>query len=327
MIVALAAFSFPACGAFDVAPLDRDLDAAGESGPDPRAESGAGDSGPGESGPGDADASTLDGSVGQPCNQHGSFSSPVQIGMSGGLETARLALDGLVYLTVDGSSTTTLGTTTLAGNSLASSRTDLFGATSQQDEQPALSADGRVLVFDSKRSSSETGTPNPLVKLWIATRPTAMDVWGAPTMLAVEGVTEQDNNSLQDAWIAGNRLYFVEASSGGLHHLRWGTLDANAGTVVGVTQGFASPEPEIDHPVLSPDELELFYFAGQFLFRTVRTSRNDPFQEGTPMSALANVEGSPVKPTWMSPDGCDLYYFTAVLSGGATALHRISRGP
>ena len=101
-----------------------------------------------------------------------------------------------------------------------------------------------------------------------------------------------------------------------------GDLDQAQGkaTSLRTSSRLASPETDVIHPVLSSDELELFYRrTNGNMHRTTRQKPNDGFQPGPELAGVP----SGATPTWISPGGCDLYYVG--LDGGNSGLFRVSR--
>ena len=95
--------------------------------------------------------------------------------------------------------------------------------------------------------------------------------------------------------------------------------------------GFGDPKPVFtgaglceSSPVVSPDELTLYYASdvrmpkGLFVDAVMswRRSRDAAFPPGEPLDVLNMGETSEF-PSWVSPDGCRLYFTRNTLSGNA----------
>ena len=167
-VLALAA-GLAACGAFDAEPTDT----GPGGGP---GDGGAGNDGTTGGGGGEGGAvgeGGVDAGPGVTCSAADSFKMPEMITAPTGLESARIGVDGLVYVTTPG---TALGTASLV-NGVVSAAAPLFLG-SQEDEQPMLSPSGLFVVFDSKRSTTSAGA-QALLKLWFAKRPNTATPWPA----------------------------------------------------------------------------------------------------------------------------------------------------
>jgi hypothetical protein len=246
------------------------------------------------------------------CNEQ-KFGTPFLFPATSPLLSARLGVDEVLYVSRAGGNST-LGTTKFLDGGIDT--VALIVQPPGDDEQAMLSGDGLGIVFQSKRAN----LAGPY-KLWFATRanPGAELVPMGELPFEVSLGTEAE---LQDPWLTPQRLYFTLAATSGspTTRLEVGELDPGSNTVKNVRDAFSSAQPSARHPVLSHDELELFYSDGKQVLRSTRPSLNDPFKAGV---AVPELVGSAAAPTWISADDCDLYYLAAGAVGAG--LFRASR--
>ena len=119
--------------------------------------------------------------------------------------------------------------------------------------------------------------------------------------------------------------YFVLAPNGGQHELDRGTLDENAGNVANVKNGFTGAEI-VDHPVLSENELELFYWKAGKMLHAVRPDTGSQFiaGSGAPVMGLFHPRDDGREADLALAERLDLYYF-ALAAATPTALYKTSR--
>jgi len=94
-------------------------------------------------------------------------------------------------------------------------------------------------------------------------------------------------------------------------------------TLVGGAVSTSSPE---SHPVVSEDELTIFFSRGpgaSEIWTATRASKSAPFDVADPVGAL-NVGTADDRPSWLSPDRCTLY-FTSDRDGGVYGVFRARR--
>lgn len=245
------------------------------------------------------------------CNER-AFGAPVYIPATSPLLSARLGGDNVLYVSVAGA-TTALGITTFIGGGLKTVQRILEPP--GDDEQPMLSSNGLGLVFQTKRAD-----PLGPYKLWYAARanPGAefAPVGAVPFTAPLDAGAET-----QDPWLTDKRLYFaLTPTAGGATRLQVGELDPGTATITNVRDLFSSAQPKARHPVLSHDELEMFYSDGGKVLRTTRASTTDAFKGG---AVVPELVGSAAAPTWISTDGCDLYYLA--VGGAGSGLFKASR--
>jgi Tol biopolymer transport system component len=178
---------------------------------------------------------------------------------------------------------------------------------------PTISPDGLLLVFESDRGS----TPQNW-HIYSSKRATVADAFGPPA--AAPALVDLE----QTPFLAtGRSLYFISAvrSGGPGMYDVWRTeIDSTGATATPtlVMGGVNSPDAEVT-PALTPDELRIFFRrtvgAEQDVYTASRASTTDAFGEATPVPGLA-TPGLNEIPTWISPDGCNLYVQLVAAPGG-----------
>jgi hypothetical protein len=245
------------------------------------------------------------------CNEN-KFGAPFLFPATSPLLSARLGTDNVLYVSRGGN--LGLGTTKFTDGGVDSTITPIVQPAGNE-EQAMLSGDGLGIVFQSKRAN--LGGP---YRLWYATRANP----GAELMPMGElpfDVAQGTEAELQDPWLTPQRLYFtLAAASGSSTRLEVGEIDPGSSMVKNVRDAFSIAQPSARHPVLSHDELEMFYSDGMQVLRATRPSTSDPFKPGI---AVPELVGSGAAPTWISTDDCDLYYLAAGAAGAG--LFRASR--
>jgi hypothetical protein len=268
------------------------------------------------------DGGTVDGAPEVKCNAGKPFVKPaIFYPATSNLDSARIGSDLHVYVTLAGSPKK-MGKVLLNNISNGSIPTFLVtGAAGDGDEQPMLSSDGRTLVFDSDRLS-----PGNAQKLYMAQRAAKTDEFTSATLLTLSAPEGDTTAELQDPWLGTfKRIYFAYApNSASNTRLRMGTFDPDLKTITATSDALAvtPADADDDHPVVTNDELELFYADKDNMLRhATRAKAGVPFGPGELMPDVQT--GNDQKPTWISPDGCELYYFATETTG--SGLHRISR--
>jgi hypothetical protein len=309
------ALALAACGTFGSTEPEQPGDGDGDGGTG--VEGGSGVDGSATEGSSAADSSVVN------CNAGDKFktTSVVLMANTEGIESARLGVDGKLYVTATTGSNKALGFTTFTDGGIDTDITGLLTQAGVDDEQAMLSDDGLALVFQSDRTAP--GGPS---RLHVSSRATPGTAFGAPKELPFASpLSSNPTTKLQDPWLAPHRLYFVSTpEAANSKRLQVGDVDTASESIVNVRDVFDADGAgaDVDHPLLSRDELELFYvdFEGK-MRSTVRKRTDVAFPLGDEVAELAT--GSSVKPTWISADSCDLYYFTTSALGDG--LHRASR--
>jgi hypothetical protein len=181
--------------------------------------------------------------------------------------------------------------------------TSVAGAnTTAAEGHGMLSADGLRIVFESDRPGGSGGRD-----LWSASRKDAKSAFeDAAPMLALNGPLDEG-----EPYLVGTRLYFsaIESEEGPPRIWVATASGSSFGSRAAVALGDTTGER---HPVLSRDELEIFFSStrpgskGWAIWRARRASLSEPF--GAPhIVAELDADGEDY-PTWLSPDGRRLYF-------------------
>jgi len=178
---------------------------------------------------------------------------------------------------------------------------------------PSVTADGLTLYFTSNRS----GTAG-LHDIYRATRATTTTDFGSIANVSELNTSadEQDVYAVPD----GSAVYFSSSRSNGQIYsiYRAAKSGGSGGTFGAPVEVLAMAAKDVSYPVVSPDELTLFYQVGMDMFETHRASTTAPFVAGTALTALNTTQSSEF-PDWISADGCRLYFQTD-RPGGAGGL-------
>jgi hypothetical protein len=163
-----------------------------------------------------------------------------------------------------------------------------------------LSSDALTIFFDSDRMGGKGGRD-----VWSATRGDGGADFAAPKALTAINDTADDGHP----YIAGGNLYFASNRGGSGAHI---FLSKSLGTGAPEQVALASvEEKEDDFPVVSADQLEIFFASsrGGKGFKSIwvadRKSADVPF--GAPRLVTELDSDGDDRPTWISTDGCRLY--------------------
>ncbi len=251
---------------------------------------------------GDADA-------GPACNPTAAFGAPTAYGqlILANADHVFLSHDQLsgwfssVIVGAPGPNDLFFGTRADTSQSFAPTKS-VLSTTDHDENRPSLSADGKVLVYES------TGAAGP-TQIMVATR-TATS--GDFTTAALANVDDANFNI--DPWLTPDgTLYFSSDRDGGTSHLFAAPPTATPGqwgTPVRVP-GIDSVDRD-ENPVVSDDHLTIFFSrivspdTEPDVFTAVRASRSDPFGTPSAVPTLARPN-QPDYPTWITPDGCALF--------------------
>jgi len=190
------------------------------------------------------------------------------------------------------------------------------------DEHTAsLSDDHRTLYFDRQG-------PSQRYQIFAARRFAPSGPFGAPALIALRDPASSD----LEPFITSSALFFASRSSDGSASLFTaegrGTSFAAARQLVSL-EGLPGPTA-YEHPVVSSDGLAIYFSApaDRAAPRDIwRASRADPGQPFGSVRAVAELNTiSAENPTWISEDGCRLY-FTTNRSGEGLQLWMASRAP
>ena len=189
------------------------------------------------------------------------------------------------------------------------------------DVWPTLSPDGLLLVFDTNRG---TGTYH----VFISRRASLSDPFG-PASAAVALMDNETHPMMANA----RALYFASSlrSGLGLRDVYRAEIDSTGATStpVAVVGGVNTVDDEVT-PAVSADELRMFFrrivATESDVFTVSRSTATDGWGTSAPVPGLAEV-GVQETPTWVSPDGCALYFFSNVATGmGGDDMYVVMRG-
>lgn len=177
------------------------------------------------------------------------------------------------------------------------------------DFGPAVSADGLTLWFGSNRSGQ--------IRIWVATRPSTLADFGVPGLASgVNSTGDEDGQPFvtvdgAEMWFSSTRAPNPNPPTRDIWVATWsGSVFANPVHVVQL-----SSAGQDWMPLLSDDRLTLYFMSdrggpgtkGAFdIFTSHRATVNAPFPPPTLVDELntAGEDGA----SWLSPDGCRLYF-------------------
>lgn len=266
----------------------------------------------GDAGPDAPSDAPRDAPAGPPCRSADGFSAPSVLSAlsSAAAESSlRLAADGTgVFAREIGNEALRIFTTKLGSSGFATP-VQVAGAVNEgQAEGPTLSADGSLLLFASERGGA------------------GYDVWGSVRVgggFSPPSAIPQLNTAQPEfspyLLASGKALYFTRVEPGaGVKLMRAAASDGQIGSPT-----VSSTIPVVTSPVVSEDELELFYAVNGDIYRSTRNAVTEPFAAGLRSAALST--GANEEPTWLSPDGCMLYLASDRAGAGAMDLWVSSR--
>ena len=250
------------------------------------------------------------------CSPTGAFGSAINLGSAvntaANEATPRLSPDELtiVFSRLNADGTWDLYTAS------RTSATEAFGVASVMaslnsvytDVWPTLTPDSLGVYFNTDRNNSMTGNED----VFYAGRAAATDDFDAPAIAS--GFELNDNQP----YVAGDGLavYFSSATrpetTGGAD-LFSAPIDGsgNVGAAQVLIGAVNTPAYE-QVPVVTPDELTLFFCRSNGtdddIYTASRSSMSAPWGAGSAVPGYATV-GVEEVPSWISPDGCDLYFY------------------
>jgi hypothetical protein len=259
---------------------------------------------------------TLDSAPAQRCNATAPFGSAINLGSAvntaANEATPRLSPDELtiVFSRLNADGTWDMYTAS------RTSATEAFGSASVMaslnsvytDLWPTLTPDSLGIYFNTDRNNSMTGNED----VFYAGRASAAADFDAPAIAS--GFQLNDNQP----YVAGDGLavYFSSSTrpetTGGTD-LLYAPIDGsgNVGTAQVLIGDVNTPANE-QVPVVTPDELTLFFCRSNGtdddIYTASRSSMSSPWSAGSAVPGYATV-GVEEVPTWISPDGCDLYFY------------------
>lgn len=186
---------------------------------------------------------------------------------------------------------------------------ELFPIYAFNDNDPAYSGDGLSLYFAATRGA-------PTFDLWVVERATRMGNWGTP--FKFDGLDTTDNE-FHPAFRAGGLWYTrLENSASRSIWFSKATQGAFApGTKVG---GLDDPDVDDELPTPSADGLSIYFASKRKSAETNiwfarRDRTNDSFAEPVRVDEL-NSDRRTDSPSWLSPDGCRLYFVRDTAADG-----------
>jgi Tol biopolymer transport system component len=186
---------------------------------------------------------------------------------------------------------------------------------------PSATTDGKALYFMSDRVTPGT------YGIFVSTRASTTAPWGPPAASA--------DLMTGDAtpYLANATSFYFAAGAGrmgaGMNDIYRATLDgAGKLTMIdAVIGGVDSPASE-DIPVVTADELHIYFARSNGtdfdVFEASRSSLADGFGAAAGVPGISTT-GYDELPSWISPDGCHLYYSSAAGVTGSD-LFMIARG-
>lgn len=293
--------------------------------PDPseHAEGGASDGASADGGPidgprTDVDA-PLDADAGAPCTDDMDFVAVEPMPELGTTTSLRLAAGGTIAFIA------AHGAVALEGDQIfegpfpkgAATYTTVI-ASPWDDSHPAPTSDRTSLYFE--HDAGVFGRQVAIVSRSAGTGPFSMPLI---LDLADGGRQTREPYIVRD----GAALYFtMEPGAAGGRDIYRAEKNGGAGwsiTLVGGAVSTTSPE---SHPVVSEDELTIFFSRGpgaSEIWMSTRASKTAPFDVADPVGAL-NIGTADDRPSWLAPDRCTLY-FTSDRNGGVYGVYRARR--
>jgi hypothetical protein len=184
--------------------------------------------------------------------------------------------------------------------------TDLVGplvSSTANDGNPMLSVDGLSLYFTSNRLAP-TG-----FDLFVATRPTPTAVFGAAARIDAVSTAVDDSEPYLSA--DGLELFFARNVTPGKSEILRSVRSAGAFGAPEAVSELNTPDDET-LPVISLDKLTIYLGSNRGgaavadIYKATRPKASGPFSTPTIVSEL--VSTTEQRPSWISPDGCRLYY-------------------
>ena len=295
-------------------------------GPDSSSDASIADARPADSGH-ILDAGTVDADAAPAriCDSTKAFGTPVLVAGLEGQETfsARLSADELTmfYAIMTATNGTDIyqATRSMTDASFESNGPMPSVNTAADEYWPTLSADGRLVFFESGRSLTpdEAGVyHNDQARIWSSSRVSVLSDFGPPgidTLFVVDGGAE----AAPYLHPSGRSLYFASGARGGFGDIDLFVAMINQSGVVTSVNNIAAVNSPVEEnmPVVSADELELYFARFDQVLNTTRniwvsrrTQKNLPF--GAPMLANELNTVSDEFPSFLSADGCRLFFIS-----------------
>lgn len=169
---------------------------------------------------------------------------------------------------------------------------------------PSVTADGLTIYFDRNN------------KIWQATRSSPSSPFGQPTMLDFDVVW--DDYLQRSPYVTSNAILFMDVSpnAAGSDHVARALRVADGSFTSGrwLDEDFRGGGPGLSGaraPIESDDGLRMFFHGDPFgpggIMTSTRSALGGPLQGVAPVDELNTTAGWE-EPTWLSPDGCVLYF-------------------
>lgn len=276
-----------------------------------------------------ADATAADAPPTARCSPTGAFGAPDELAaLNGPTEDlgGRLSTDELVILfsRTNADQTWDIWTASRAADTAAFGAPEVVGSvnTIYSELWPTVTPDGKTLYFMSDRVSPAT------YGIFVSTRVSTGDPWDPPIVSA--DLMDGDGHPYA---ANASSLYFAAGATrmgAGLDDIFRATRDATGKlTMIDTVLGGVDTTASEAVPVVTADELHI-YFARHNgtdfdVFEASRSSLADGFGAATAVPGISTT-GYDELPSWVSPDGCHLYYSSAAGVTGSD-LYMIARGP
>ena len=179
----------------------------------------------------------------------------------------------------------------------------------------ALTGDGLTAYFVTDQNAAD--------HMYVATRASSLAGFGTPKLMPVPIVSGEQPFVTPD----GKALYYTDQLTGPKYQIARAALGATP-TVAAVP--ISVPSMDVGIPVLNPTETLMYFtvfdhtnFLSYDIWTAKRATANDAWSAPTAVAELntSGFEG----PSWISPDGCALY-FTRALSGSNWDMY-VARKP
>lgn len=184
--------------------------------------------------------------------------------------------------------------------------------TASDEYWPSLSADGKMMFFESDRPLVSGGPTHDSARIWTATRPSTTAAFGAPEQLGIFlGETPEGAPYLHPN---GSSLYFASAARGGAGQLDLFVADITDFGVVTAVRSLtaANSAAEENMPVPSNDERAVFFSRWVGSARDVwvvgRASASGAF--GVAQEVVEVTTPDDEWPSAVSADACRLYFIS-----------------
>lgn len=188
------------------------------------------------------------------------------------------------------------------------------------DLWPTISADAMTLYFQSDRITPGT------FHVWLSHRISTTSLF--PTPIMESGLQNGDQWPYLTA--AGDAVYFGSSMrmGAGANDIFRAARDATGTLAMPMTVlgGVNTTADEVT-PALTGDELRIFFCHQTTdcdIYTASRSSTTDGFGAAAPVDGLA-VAGTNEVPTWVSPDGCHLYYYANPTGSAGQDLYVATR--